>query len=162
MDSILLVNDETTKTENISSALSTLPYEIHIATNNNAGIQLFRKYKPFLIVIDVNEEYNQGFELVQTLINSELQNGKYMCHFSAPQINPELKTLSIMNTNIYVIVLAMNLPRNMIQQFRSLGVDYILNKPIHLYTLQGIINNIHRLKTTRDELCQKFGSAKID
>jgi CheY-like chemotaxis protein len=162
LEKILIINDEQTKTENLGYALASLPYEVHIANSTAEGVQMFRSLLPFLIVLDFVPSSNQGLEFVSILSADDTLKTMHPCHFSSPSVSNDILGSSIRGANFYIIVLYENMSRHDIQLFRDLGVDYLLSKPVHLFTLQRIINNIHRLKTTRDELCQKFSIDSVN
>lgn len=162
MDKILIIHDANTSRENLKTALESLPYQVLATSNNQEGLKLFHTEEPFLVIVDSDLQNSGAMEFIQHLIEAEVPSHKQVSHYSSPAIDPNQRCLTLREANFYVVVLADMGSRQLMQKLRDLGVDYFLNKPIHLYTLQGIINTIHRLKTTRDDLCQRFGLGHLE
>jgi len=156
MDKILIIDDEVSVVETLTIALETLPYEIITTNDPQEGIRLFQEHSPFLIILDMKMDKMDGMEVIEYLIENEVPNHRYSCILSSQPHNQENAGLTLRDANFHVVVLTGVGDKEMMLKCSALGVDYFLNKPIHIFTLRGIIHNIHRLKTSRDELSQLF------
>lgn len=156
MDKILIIDDEASVVETLTVALETLPYEIISTNDPKEGLSLFHEHNPFLIILDMKMDGMDGMEVIKYLIKNEVPNHRYNCMLSSQPHNTENTELTLRDADFHVVVLTGVGYKEMMQKCSALGVDYFLNKPIHIFTLRGIIHNLHRLKTTRDELSRLF------
>jgi len=140
----------------LKGALENLPYEVISAQNAQEGLTLFHEHNPFLIILDMNMDGMNGMEVIQYLIKNEVPQHRYDCIMSSQTHDPEKPELTLRDADFHIVVLTGAGNKELMMKCSTLGVDYFLNKPIHLFTLRGIIENIHRLKTSRDELSRLF------
>lgn len=150
MDKILIIDDEKPVVETLSEALQSMPYEIVTTQNPEEGLKLFREINPFLIILDIDMQPINGVEFIQKLIADDVSKHTYANPASRLPGNPEKAEHSLREADFYVAVLTSFGSRELMNQCRSLGVEYFLNKPIHLIALRNIVESIHHLKTSRD------------
>jgi len=149
MDKILIIDDEQTVVDALSEALESLPFKVLTTQDPEEGLQLFHDQSPFLVIVDLQMEPMSGLDFVKYLIQYEVPNHQYKSlHSDSSEVNLN----SLKDADFFVIVLTGFGSKETMHTFTSLGVEYFLNKPIHIQTLKGIINSLHRLKTTKDEL----------
>jgi CheY-like chemotaxis protein len=152
MDRILIIDDELPVIETLKAALDSMPFEIITTQNPEEGLKIFRNLNPFLIILDINMQPINGVDFIQKLIAEDVPNHRYSNPSSRFADNPEKSEPTLRDADFYVAVLTGVGSRELMNRCRSLGVEYFLNKPIHLNTLRKIIENIHHLKTARDAI----------
>ncbi|MFO7659598.1 MAG: response regulator [Candidatus Cloacimonadaceae bacterium] len=156
MDKILIIDDEAIVIETLKAALENLPFELISSQDPQEGLLLFHEHNPFLLILDMKMPGMDGMEVIQYLIEHEVPNHRYDCILSSQPHDSEKPELTLRDADFHVVVLTGAGHKEMMLKCSALGVDYFLNKPIHLFTLRGIIDNLHRLKTSRDELSRLF------
>lgn len=150
MDKILIIDDEQPIVETLRAALQSLPFEIFTTQNPEEGLKLFREINPFLIILDINMQPITGVEFIQRLIIEDLPHHKYSNPASSLPVNPEQSEPTLRGADFYIAVLTGVGSRELMNKCRGLGVEFFLNKPIHLIALRNVVENIHHLKTARD------------
>jgi two-component system alkaline phosphatase synthesis response regulator PhoP len=71
---ILLVDDDRDLVETLTESLETEGYEVIAAYDGNQGLEMIKKGKPDLIVLDVMMPNKHGYQLAKELEGSEFAN----------------------------------------------------------------------------------------
>lgn len=125
---VLIVDDNPTNVKIIAITLQLLKYKIVIATNGLDAIEMVKRTRPDLILMDVMMPQMDGYETCK-IIKQEKEN-----------------------ENIPVIFLtALNDKENIVKGFDVGGVDYI-SKPFNKEEFISRVQTHLELKMTRDEL----------
>jgi CheY-like chemotaxis protein len=141
MDKILIIDDEQTVLHVLHQSLRDMPFDIILSDNPKIAMDLFVEHKPFLIILDMNMGDISGLDFIDYLI--EYENKKTEC--------PDT-VLTLKNSDFFVLILTGYGNKEMMQKCCALGVEYFLNKPVHINTLRNVVETMHRLKASRDEL----------
>lgn len=152
MDKILIIDDEVLVIETLKDALSLLPFEVLVSQDPIEGFKVFHDKRPFLLILDINMQPLNGLEFIKRLIKEEVPNRKYNHSRAALPIDTDSVDKTLKEADFYVLVLTGYGSQDLMKQCRTLGVEFFLNKPIHINILRNIICNIHALKQNRDEL----------
>jgi CheY-like chemotaxis protein len=159
MDKILIVDDEKTVLDVLSQSLEDLPFEIVSTEDPVVGLQLFSEHDPFLIILDMNMTSMNGLDFIRYLIQNEVPKHKLRV---THQVQEENYALNLRDADFFVLVLTGYGNRELMHQCSNLGVEYFLNKPVHLNTLRNVVETIHRLKTNREELIKMSAYHPLD
>lgn len=152
MDKILIVDDEQAVLQVLTLALESMPFEIIKAESCETGLQLFAEHHPFLVILDMNLGEFNGIDFINYLLEHEVPQrevGSAMIEDAMPVCQP---CHSLKDADFYVLVLTGYGNKELMHKCAALGVEYFLNKPVHLATLRSVVEAIHRLKSNRDEL----------
>lgn len=117
---ILVVDDEIYNIEIVSSVLKKDKYEILGATNAEKGMEIFLKQNPFLIILDLRMPGMDGLEFLKK-INVKIGAGFSVIIFSAHGTLEDIK------------------------KAYEYGVLNFLRKPLNVYELRGLVENIFKL-----------------
>ncbi|MCF6270794.1 MAG: PAS domain S-box protein [Melioribacteraceae bacterium] len=90
-------------------------YEVNIANNGAEGFKQIEKSLPALVITDHDMPEMSGFQLVKTVMESELK-------YRPP-----------------IIVLSSDITRDIIKEYEELGVEYIFKKPVDLTVFKNAI-----------------------
>lgn len=125
---VLIVDDNPTNVKIIAITLQLLKYKIVIATNGLGAIEMVKRTRPDLILMDVMMPEMDGYETCKIIKEDKV------------------------NENIPVIFLtALNDKENIVKGFDVGGVDYI-SKPFNKEEFISRVQTHLELKLTRDEL----------
>jgi two-component system sensor histidine kinase/response regulator len=125
---VLIVDDNSNNVKVIAITLRQLNYKLVIATTGRGAIEMVEKTRPDLVLLDIMMPDMDGYETCQ-IIKSKKEN----------------EYLPI------IFLTALNEPVNVINGFKSGGVDYI-TKPFNKEELISRVKTHLELKFMRDEL----------
>lgn len=117
---ILVVDDEIYNIEIVSSVLKKDKFEIIGATNPEKGLDLFYQEKPFLIILDLRMPGMDGLDFLKK-INVKIGSGFSVIVFSAHGTLEDIK------------------------KAYEYGVLNFLRKPVNIYELRGLVENIYKM-----------------
>jgi CheY-like chemotaxis protein len=152
MDKILIIDDEQAVLQVLTQSLENLPFEIITAENGETGLQLFAEHNPFLVILDMNMGEVSGLDFINYLLEHELPHRKTNRSFTENQKSEGQQSPTLKDADFFVLVLTGYGNKELMHKCASLGVEYFLNKPVHLATLRSVVEAIHRLKSNRDDL----------
>ncbi len=125
---ILYVEDDKNIASEVEFFLSKKVKNIYTAYNGIEGIELFHKYKPDIIITDIEMPKLNGFEMIETIKKSDKQTP--------------------------IIVISAFSETNKLIRGIELGVDSYLIKPINLKTLLQKIENLTKSKLLEKKLVE--------
>ena len=128
---ILIVDDEATNIDIVSELLHSI-YEIRVSTNGNTALEMIKKEKPDLILLDINMPQMNGYEVADKLKSSK-------------------KTADIP----FIFITGKNDPKSMLAGFNKGAVDYI-SKPFSKEELLARIETHLKLSELQNSLKDKI------
>ncbi len=124
---ILVIDDESIIIESIQADLDNENYKIFSASNGKQGLEILKKERPILIILDIKMPGMDGIEFLE--------------HIKLIYADP-----------YSVIVLTGHGYDQEIQKCFNLGVSSFLSKPYNVHVLRGMVRHIIELKQTQQEL----------
>lgn len=97
---ILVVDDEAHFTNNLEAYLNQYEYEVETAFNGHEGVEIFKTFKPEIVVLDVNLPDSNGFEVLSQMKRMDEQikvvmvTGKGYIQTSADGSSHEIATIA--------------------------------------------------------------------
>ena len=120
-EKILVIDDEAIVRESILSTLSGKGYQIYQAQNGQEALNIYREFRPALIILDLKMPVMDGIAFLEQL------------------------KASVMDTRA-VIVLTGHGDDEEIRRCFSLGINAFVKKPFNIYELKGLVS--HTLEMT--------------
>lgn len=152
MEKILIIDDEQVVIDTLTLALEGMPFEVVSTTDPIEGKHLFAEHEPFLIILDIEMGKMNGLEFIDHLIQNELPKHRLTGIKSPDEMLLDGNSQTLKQADFFVVVLTGYGDKQLMQNCRTLGVEYFLNKPIHLLTLRNTLDKLHQLKLSRDSL----------
>lgn len=128
---ILIVDDNRTDGLLYSKILKNITpdYSVDLASNGLEALEKIKTSKPALVITDHSMPKMNGYELVK-----------------------ELSNLGILGKPP-VIVLSLELDRNIIQNYNELGIEYVFQKPVNLRSFkQAVEKSLRKSLTTNNHI----------
>lgn len=117
--SVLLVDDDSDVLTSLRIAFDSCGARVSTATDGNKAIEMARRVKPDLIVLDMMMPKRSGFLVIETI-----------------------KPNGVQGTKPYVIMITANEGKRHAAYARHLGVDDYLNKPFSIERLVETASNL--------------------
>lgn len=128
---ILIIEDEQAVIDSIKDSLEREEYDILSANNGKDGMEIYKKDKPILIILDLRMPVMDGIELLVQL-----------------EIKP--------SDQCFVIVLTGHGDDDDMERCFELGVSAFLRKPFNIFELIGMVKHCIALKYTQIELLDEI------
>jgi len=152
MEKILIIDDEQVVVDTLTLALEGMRFEVISTTDPVEGMHIFAEHEPFLILLDINMGTMNGLDFIDHLIQNELPKHRLTNTISPGDVMRDGNSQTLKQADFFVVVLTGYGDKQLMQNCRALGVEYFLNKPIHLLTLRNTLDKLHQLKLSRDSL----------
>ncbi|MFA6396932.1 MAG: response regulator transcription factor [Sulfurimonas sp.] len=111
---ILYVEDDNAIRSNLHTILNRRFSSVHLAENGLVGLELYHKFSPRVMIVDLRMPYMGGIELIQKIRE--------------------------IDTNVYIIVTSSHSEKKDLLSAIHLKVNHYLIKPINIYELLSLIN----------------------
>ncbi len=134
-NNILVIEDNQTLTNLIEKSLKEEGFRVSIATNGQEGLDVYKKKKPALTILDLKMPGMDGVEFLE-------------------QIN--LKP----SDHSFVIVLTAHGDDDTIEKCYELGVSAFIEKPFNILNLKGVVKNSLAVKNSQLEMLNKIDKHK--
>lgn len=139
MKKILLVEDDNTIVEALSSALTFHDYSVTSTDNSEAGYEIFRSEKPDLLILDINLPGADGFELCRKIRKED--------------------------QNIPIVILTARVQESDKLLGFELGADDYVTKPFSakelIARIRAVLKRAESVTAKRGQVPSAFGSAEI-
>jgi CheY-like chemotaxis protein len=152
MKKILIIDDEQVVVDTLTLALEGMRFEVISTTDPVEGMHLFAEHEPFLILLDINMGTMNGLDFIDHLIQNELPKHRLTSTISPGDVMRDGNSQTLKQADFFVVVLTGYGDKQLMHNCRALGVEYFLNKPIHLLTLRNTLDKLYQLKLSRDSL----------
>ncbi len=126
---ILIIDDEQVVIDSIEYHLKRDGYKVFSALNGKIGMEIYKKEKPVLIILDIRMPVMDGIEFLK--------------HINLKTSNP-----------FSVIVLTAHGSDDDVEKCFKMGVSAFLRKPFNLFELKGLVKHSIDLKEAHQELCK--------
>ena len=133
MAKILCIEDETELRELIAEVLKEAGYDVHVAHDGDAGIEMIHNHKPDLVICDINMPRKNGYEVLK-----------------------EIRDNHLIFADMPFIFLSALADKERILAGLKTGADAYLTKPINydmlLTTVQASLRQIERIKQKHEDV----------
>ena len=126
---ILIIDDEKSSRDSARRILRKEKYELYFAENGKVGLEIIKKEKPRLVILDVQMPIMNGIEVLKRLDHKE-------------------------SDDFSVIVLSGHGTEDSVKACYDLGVTAFVHKPFTAYELKGLIQNTLDLFNYKQDLKQ--------
>lgn len=136
---VLVIDDDQQIRESIEAALTTQAnsdYDVVCACDGHQGLELFHRYQPSIILLDLHMPKMDGLEVLEKL-----------------QLQPD--------DPFFVIALASEVEDQYIQDCYEMGVYSFVRKPFNVFELQGLVKQGLRMLEVQKQL-QLANQTKTD
>ena len=123
MIKILAIDDQQLILLSLEKHLSKLGHHVKCANNGKAGLELFDRFKPDIVIVDINMDGMSGLEVVKTIRHEK-------------------------KSNVKLLVLSGNTDEDTIIDGFDLGIDDYMKKPVSLNEVTVRISRMFGIKST--------------